>query len=259
MRASARWLTVALMALVLGSSAAFAQSRAEEEAGDTSEVDKDSSGPLRDRIPPVSGHLFLMNGRFEVSPGLGISIRDAFFTKFLLGAAFTYHFTETLGVSLRGGYALSFISGAAQICTPADPMNNVAGSCRLPTTEELTRENGVPKNLAFGFITLLSSLDLQWAPIYGKLSLSAEKFLYFNMYALAGPSLVIYGPTNELAPGGNVGLGFRFFLNKWMTVRTELRDTIYFEKGFPNDSLRNQLMVEVGFSMFFPTIFREAP
>jgi hypothetical protein len=81
------------------------------------------------------------------------------------------------------------------------------------------------------------------------------------MYGLVGPTLVMYGPNNVLTVGGNVGLGFRFFLNKFLTVRIELRDTIYYENGFqgaaPVGSLRNQLMAEFGFSIFLPTVFQE--
>ncbi|MCA3016781.1 MAG: outer membrane beta-barrel domain-containing protein [Myxococcaceae bacterium] len=252
-----------LAVLLLLSAPALAQ-KAEDEAGDVSEADKDSAGPLRDRIPPVSGHLFLMDGRFEVSPGIGLSVRDAFFTKVMFGAALTYHFTETVGVSVRGGYNLSLVSGAAQICTAGNATTRA--SCRPPTVEELTTRvdaNGarVPANVAYGLNTLLASVDLQWAPIYGKLSLSSEKVLSFNMYGLIGPTLVMYGPLNTLTAGGNVGLGFRFFLNKFLTVRVELRDTVYYEEGVGGSagagSVRNQLMAEFGFSIFLPTVFQE--
>lgn len=250
---TAQWLLV----VVLCAAPAWAQ-RAEEEAGDVSEVDKDSSGPLRDRIPPVSGYQFRQGGRFEVSPNLGISIRDAFFTKIFFGSAFTYHFTNMWAVSARANYTLSLISGAAQICAEGT-------GCRAPTLEELTTEGGTPKNVTFGKTTLIASVDLQWAPIYGKLSFSAERFAGFTMYALIGPAVVLYGPDqiSKVAIGGNVGLGFRFFFNKWLTLRTELRDTIYYEQGSlapldsSRDSLRNQLHVEVGFSMFFPSTFTE--
>lgn len=255
---TSRWL---LVLTVTCSLSVFAQ-KSEEEAGDVSEADKDSSGPLRDRIPPVSGHLFLMDGRFEISPGIGLSVRDAFFTKLFFGAALTYHFTESIGLSLRGGYNVSLVSGSAQICTTEDPTTNTPAGCRSPTVQELTTRldssgQRFSDNVAYGLNTVLASLDLQWAPIYGKLSLSSERVLSFNMYALVGPSLVVYGPLNTLAPGGNVGLGFRFFLNKFLTVRLELRDNIYYEAGFPSGSLRNQLMVEAGFSIFLPTVFQE--
>jgi len=38
----------------------------EQEAGDVSEVDKDRLGPLRERVRPVSGHLFLKQGRGDM-------------------------------------------------------------------------------------------------------------------------------------------------------------------------------------------------
>ncbi|HEY0882932.1 MAG TPA: outer membrane beta-barrel domain-containing protein [Archangium sp.] len=248
-----RFSTWLLLASLLAAPA-FAAS--EDEAGDVSEVDKDASGPLRDRVRPVSGHLFLMDGRFEVSPGINLSLRDAFWQKVGFGAALTYHFTEQVAVSAKGAYNLSLISGAAQICDP------VSGNCSAPTFEELTTQNGQPSNVAYGYMSLLTSVDLQWAPLYGKLALFAEKVLNFNMYVLAGPTFLMYGPTNTFTVGGNVGVGFRFFLNKWLTVRLELRDVIYYEQGArigdnQLDSVRNQLMAELGFSMFFPTVFSD--
>lgn len=248
-----------LVLLALLAVPAFAQKSSEDEAGDVSEVDKDASGPLRDRIRPVSGHLFLMGGRFEISPGVSLSVRDAFWQKIGFGAAFTYHFNEDLALSLRGMYNVSLVSGGAQICAPD-------GGCQPPTRDELTTLNGQPANVAYGYLSLLTSLDLQWSPIYGKLSLFAEKFLSFNMYFLAGPSFLMYGPQNTPTAGGNVGVGFRFFINEWLTVRLEVRDVIYGEVGARPDritgqqqvSIRNQIMPEIGFSMFIPTVFKEA-
>jgi outer membrane beta-barrel protein len=238
-----------LLALSLFAFPVFAA--AEDEAGDVSEIDKDASGPLRDRIRPVSGHLFLMDGRFEISPSVGISLRDAFWQKVGFGAAFTYHFTETIGLSARATYNLSLISGSAQICDPG-------GGCALPTREELTTFNGATANVAYGYMSLLTSVDLQWAPLYGKIALFSENILNFNIYGLIGPTFLMYGPNNSFTVGGNIGIGFRFFINEWLCLRLELRDVLYYEEGAnARNSFRNQLMTEIGFSMFFPTIFRQ--
>jgi outer membrane beta-barrel protein len=229
----------------------------ESEAGDVSEVDKDDIGPLKERIRPVSGHLFLKKGRLELSPSATLSFRDAFFTKYILGGTVTYHPLETLGVSLRAGYALPGVSGSAQLCT----FNDSAG-CSAPRFEDLDGK-------APGQITMMGGLDLQWAPIYGKVSLLAEKFIHFDMYAIGGVSAVQYrGPPEAgtsgassayIAPGANVGIGARFFLNRWMTVRTEVRDLIYVEKALiPAQVLRNQLLFELGFSFFLPTAHPES-
>jgi outer membrane beta-barrel protein len=250
-----------LLLLALLAVPAFAQKSSEDEAGDVSEVDKDSSGPLRDRIRPVSGHQFLMAERFEISPGVDISVRDSFWQKVGFGASFTYHFNEDVALSLRGMYNLSLVSGVAQICRPqGDPEG---AGCAYPTKEQLTTLAGKPANVAWGSMSLLTSLDLQWSPIYGKLSLFAEKFIAFNMYLAVGPSFLLYGPSNTPTVGGNVGIGFRFFINSWLTVRLEVRDVIYGEIGALPDragnrlSIRNQIMPELGFSMFIPTLFKE--
>lgn len=234
----------------------------ESEAGDVSEVDKDDLGPLRERIRPVSGHLFLKRGRFEISPSATVSLRDAFFRKYIFGATFTYFPTETLGVGLRAGYSIPTVSGAAQICTFTDSgSGGVSRGCSAPSFEQL--DGAAP-----GQLTLLGGVDVQWAPIYGKISLLAESFAHFDMYGILGASMVQYkGPptsadvqsTSRMTAGGNVGVGFRFFLNRYMTLRTEVRDLIYVEKAIlPATTLRNQLMFELGVSFFLPTALPES-
>ncbi len=229
----------------------------EQEAGDVSEVDKDRLGPLRERVHPVSGHLFLKKGRFEFSPSATLSLTDAFFSKYIFGGTLTYHPFETLGVSLRAGYSIPTVSGTAQICTFTEGTGgSTTRGCRLPTVEEL-RARSAP-----GEIRLIGGLDVQWAPIYGKISLLAEQFLHFDLYGVGGATAVQYrGPDQsaQLTMGGNVGVGMRFFVNRWMTVRTEFRDLIYVEKAVnPSQMLRNQLLFELGVSFFFPTVHPES-
>src|SRR5215472_14330831 len=171
---------------LLSSLTVFAQS-AEEEAGDISEVDKDRLGPLRERIQPVSGHLFRKKGRFELSPSGALSLKDAFFTKYMLGATLTYPALETLGIGLHFNYAFPVVAGAAQVCN-RDPTAGPVG-CRSATMTELDGR-------APGQINLVGGLEGQWAPIYGKLSLFSESFVHFDMYVLAGPAVVQYaGPA----------------------------------------------------------------
>ncbi len=232
---------------------AFAQ-KSEEEAGDVSEVDKDRSGPLRDRVAPVSGHLFLMKGRFEISPGAAFSFRDSFYQKIAPGLLLSFHLTETLGVQLRAGYAISLVSTAAQICTN-DPMG--MRSCRAPTLAELDAGSTDGTNtFPYGRGGFMADLDLEWAPLYGKLGTLAVlpfvDMVNFNVYVALGPAFLLLGKA--IPVGGNVSVGIRFFINRFVTVRTELRDVIYYEQ-LNTGSVRNQLFGELGISFFLPTDF----
>lgn len=236
----------------------------EEEAGDVSEVDKDALGPLRERIPPVTGHLFLKKHRFELSPAVTFSVRDAFYSKYVFGLSAAYHVTESVAINGRFGYSIPTVSGAAQICIPPGSSLGPPG-CFQPSMKALS-------GVAPGAITLLAGADLEWAPLYGKIALSSEYFAHFDIYGILGPELVMYtgpgagsttqnpNPVTDTTVGGNVGLGLRAFANKWLAVRFEFRDLIYSESVViptPSNSLRNQFFFELGFSMFFPTSFSE--
>ena len=250
-----RWAVLSVG--LLGSLPVFAQS-SEDEAGDVAEVDKDRVGPLRERIPPVSGHLFRKKGRFELSPSASLSVKDAFFTKYMLGLALTYHAWETFGFGAHFTYAFPVVAGAAQVCN-SDPTAGPVG-CRPPTMSELDGR-------APGQINLIGGLEGQWAPLYGKFSLFAESFIHFDIYALGGVDLVRYagpaatgvGSSTQTTVGGNAGVGMRIFLNRWLTLRTELRDLVYRENvnPLPATQLRQQILFELGFSMFIPSVFTD--
>jgi len=118
-----------------------------------------------------------------------------------------------------------------------------------------------------GQINLIGGLEGQWAPLYGKFSLFAESFIHFDIYALGGVDLVRYagpaatgvGSSTETTVGGNAGVGMRIFLNRWLTLRTELRDLVYRENvnPLPATQLRQQILFELGFSMFIPSVFTD--
>jgi len=256
-----RRLLLVLVTLVLPVGA-FAQGTQAppDEAGDSAALERDV-GPLKDRIPPVIRRVFLLKERWELVPSVAFSFRDPFFTKYVFQLSLTYNFTDTLGVMLRGGYAVNTVSGSAQICT-VDVSNGGTRGCRSPTFDELNGKGT-------GQINFLGALDVQWTPIYGKFNLFAEWVLHFDLYGILGPALVSYagppstgvvGSTNYLTVGAEVGIGMRFFLNQWMTLRLELRDDIYGEKAPPPNTgtaIQNQLFIDVGIGFFFPTTFHD--
>jgi outer membrane beta-barrel protein len=230
------------------------------EAGDTGTLDRDV-GPLKDRIPPVVRHVFLLKERWELVPSVAFSFRDPFFTKYVFELSLTYNFNDTLGAMVRAGYAVDAVSGSAQICTVNVEAGGTRG-CRSPTYDEVNGKGT-------GQINFLGAVDVQWTPVYGKFNLFAEWVLHFDLYGILGPAFVSYkgpppsgqtGSASDFTVGGEVGIGMRFFFNKWMTLRLELRDDIYGEKS-PTPSggtaVQNQLFIDVGIGFFFPTTFHD--
>jgi outer membrane beta-barrel protein len=230
------------------------------EAGDTATLDRDV-GPLKDRIPPVVRHVFLLKERWELVPSVACSFRDPFFTKYVFELSLTYNFNDTLGAMVRAGYAVDAVSGSAQICTVNVEAGGTRG-CRSPTYDEVNGKGT-------GQIKFLGAADVQWTPIYGKFNLFAEWVLHFDLYGILGPAFISYlgpptsgltGSASYFTVGGEVGIGMRFFFNKWMTLRLELRDDIYGEKS-PTPSggtaVQNQLFIDVGIGFFFPTTFHD--
>ncbi len=108
-----------------------------------------------------------------------------------------------------------------------------------------------------GKIGFLAGAEVGWAPLYGKVNLFAEKVLHFDTGVLAGVSAIQYaapGGAMTTTIGGHLGIGQRYFLTSFMTLRLELRDYIYsaqiVQLGDQSSKIENQLMLEIGLSLF---------
>lgn len=230
--------TIAILAAVLVCLPAHASKPRHGKKGDE----------LSDRIPAVSGALFLKAGRHELTPIFDLSLADAFRQKLMVGLAYSYHFSEVWAVTGRFSYTvLSHGAGAAKVCPTPE-------QCGAPTAAEL---NTLPGNL-----TMQGDVGIEFSPIYGKVSLIAEKVLHFDVYLTLGGGVTGYGlikngaDASGMSPSLLAGVGQRYFIDSWLAVRLELLDTVYFQPtGKVASQLSNQMMFTVGLSFFFPTTF----
>ena len=76
--------------------------------------------------------------------------------------------------------------------------------------------------------------DIQWAPIYAKMSWDGQKVLHHDFYALAGAGVTIEQAFMEdksmaFAPALALGFGARVFLPNNAAIRIQLRDDILFQ------------------------------
>ena len=228
-----RWAGLCLWVLGLPA-AALAQDY--EEGGDE-EVRAGSEPPRRtlaERIPAVSGRLFIKRGRAELIPTVGLSLNDPFFDHILISGAANYHVLESLWVGV-GADLYGSISSAVPVAG--------GGSARPPR---------------FNHPIWAGHLEVGWAPVYGKLSLLAEGVFHFDAYVAVGAGVI--GPSDgSPAFGGTVAVGQRYFLNEWMAIKLELRDQIFPMARIPsiNDeqSWQNLMSATLGVCFFVPPTF----
>lgn len=231
--------------------AAAAGGETTESGGESEEQAKakNKTPTLADRIRPVSGSLFIRKGRSELEPQIGLSVNDAFFQKYMFGLKYAYHLSDPLAIELGGAFGISMPSGTVNRCTSA--------GCDTPTKDML---KGTP-----GDIGLILGGGVNWAPLYGKINVLAEKVIHFDTFFMAGIDGIQYkqpvldlsqDPASAFAVGGHFGVGQHFVFNDFSALRVELRDYVYQGQRAVNGAyqshLENQLMLDLGISFFFP-------
>lgn len=203
-----------------------------EEADKADEQRDERNARLADRIKSVQRKVFLKRERIELYPYVGLDLNDPFFQHFLVGASLSYHVVDSIALEVRGGYAVARIKQKAlEIARQA---------------EGIVLENA-PE------FKYHADLDFGWAPFYGKISLLGEGILHFDTYVSAGPG--IFGTDAGVNPALNVGIGQRYYINRWLTARIELRDYIFIDNRPDQSSVQNLLVFGASISGFFPTSF----
>jgi outer membrane beta-barrel protein len=216
------------------------------------------------KIKPISGQLYTKEGRFEVTPSFDLSFNDAFLRKYFGGVKVGYHFTEFLSVGGTFAMGTTAATGSAVVCPPNQ-------GCHPASQEQLWQ---VP-----GAIRMMAGAEVAWAPVYGKLNLAAEQVLHFDLAVMAGADYITHDevlsrdaaealsaaggkPATTGTIGGHVGLGLRFYLNRFLAIRLDVKDYIYAVEvpnwiegsgNQPRTDVQNQLFLELGLSFFFPS------
>lgn len=211
---------------------AEAEAEAGAEAAEAKRAKKDEEEDLSDRIKAVQRKVFLKKQRVELFPYFGFDLNDPFFTHLVLGGSLSYHLVDSLSIDARGGFVFASIE------------KNIVRIIRTEAGAIL--EN--PPEFQFH-----ADLDLTWAPIYGKISLFGDAILHFDTYVSGGPGL--FGTDEGVNPAFNVGIGQRYFINKWLTFRAELRNYMFIEDRNNASSLQNLMVVGLFASIFLPTSF----
>lgn len=146
----------------------------------------------RDDIHSIHKKLYTKEGRHEIGLGVGGILSGSKYA--LLTASYQYHFFENAGIEAGlGGFGFQL---------------------------------GDNERLSF------YQASLTFSPLYGKVSLFTWAVMNFDIYILGGGGVASYsGITDGTSFMANVGLGQRFFINEWLSLKIEYRDYIFSRKN----------------------------
>jgi outer membrane beta-barrel protein len=177
----------------------------------------------------VQDRLFIKAFRHELSFMGGWYAADLYSSNYILGGAYTFHFSEDLALEASFQYT-RFHSDAA------DTFNRRYPQLVLETT------NDKPGLLYFGHII--------WSFAYGKLRWLGGGISRFDFNLALGAGVT--DDTTSVGVTGSAGFGTKFYFGKWFALRLDVRDHILQQQLIGEQHLVNDVIATLGFSVFIP-------
>ncbi len=177
----------------------------------------------------VQERLFVKAFRHELSFMGGWYAADLYSSNYVLGGAYTFHFSEDLALEASFQYT-QFHSDAA------DTFNR-----RYPQLV-LEQTNDKPGMLYFG--------HLIWSFAYGKLRWLGGGISRFDFNLALGAGVT--DDTTSVGVTGSAGIGTKWYFGKWFALRLDVRDHILQQQLIGEQHLVNDVLVTLGMSVFIP-------
>nr|WP_242588982.1 outer membrane beta-barrel domain-containing protein [Corallococcus macrosporus] len=159
-------------------------------------------------VSAVQDRLYRMH--HELSLGVGVLPADAFYKGLIGTVGYTYHFSDSLAWQVgRGTYSY-----------------NVQTSLR----SQLERDfDAAPTATAFeDQVQWMVGSDLMWSPLYGKTSFLNSNVIHFEVFLLAGGTVVKVDRSDGFRPAVNLGLGVRVFSTQNVSFRLDVTNNTVF-------------------------------
>jgi len=199
----------------------------------------ETDAAFEDRVKAVQRKGFLKRHRFELGLSAPVSLNDAFYEKYGIGAKLAYNLEDSFAVALRGTYLWQNRSSHVR-------EGNVAFQSQLLASQFYGQ----------------AMLDGVWSPVYGKVAWLGSSIVHFDAYLLAGLgaawSATSVEPRNE-GPhlASDIGAGLRFYPTSWLALDGGVIGTFYLDQ--PNSAvpgtIQRVVAAHVGITFFLPLGF----
>jgi len=217
-----RSAAVLLAVGLLASASAFAE--------ETLPIDRelDKYWNVEQAVPALENPLFERKGGFEGSVHGGIVPNDSFYLPKPIGLRLAYFLTDSVSIEAGYSYLMNADSDLQYFLTHAAKTQK--GWVNLT--------DGVRKSPQ---MTMLSSLDVSFAPVHGKFGIFTSKISSFDLGISAGVGMIgvktdasVDGqgtPAQQYKAAGHWGAGFRFYLTRWLNIRTDYKQFLYWPES----------------------------
>lgn len=204
----------------------------------------------------IRPRFFTKARRAEFGGQLSVVMNQTFIYTYLMTGILNYHFTESLGAELDASYGFSL---------DKEDKTLLKSSFNISTQIQRTQ---------YQFLG-----GLVWTPMYGKYQLASGKLIYFDTFLIGGGGMTgidyqydhcqASSTGTTVAPpaantkgyfGGIIGIGQRFFIDKNLSLRFEVRDNFFTvnerdgscDPEYTADSAKtiNNVTMQVGASRF---------
>lgn len=222
--------------LALAATPAAAKTPTDEEMGDQLERDLEKKWGRTRAVQVVVDRRYPKASRFELDVFFGVLPNDAFLLYLTPGLRMAWHFNEQWALELGGAYSLGVDTGLRKQLEQDDAL-----------IQARTRDQVIAR---FG-------LAVVWSPIYGKFAWVNKKIAHFDMYFLFEAGGVYAEGEEALGLDGGVwpevglGLGFRFFFSRVVSLRLEFRQRLAVREGLGEDAIRLAYPSEISLGLAF--------
>ncbi len=163
------------------------------------ELETETVFPRFDRPDVVRNKTVPIAGRTEIGIVGGWTLNEPFFNTAQYGLSGTYHFNENSGLNV---YAVANAKGYTSYATQLNELFQMDFG-KAPA----------PQYIVLG--------NYEWTAFYGKMSITKSFIMNLSLYGLVGGGIVAF--EGFTSPALDLGLGQRFYFNKTLALRFDLR------------------------------------
>ena len=179
------------------------------------ELARESVLPVFENTLAVKSRIVPTENRFELGFSSGFAMNEPFFKSLRYGGHIAYHFTETHGFLIEGQF---YQQGLSQNGENLLNTNLVKKEFKDKFSEYIRIDYAPQPEYHF-------LVNYQLTAYYGKISILKNFVTNLSLYGLLGAGVLNVGGEN--LPAINLGLGQKFYFNRYMGVRLDLGFLFY--------------------------------